>query len=88
MDAAEGLHLLVGRPRQLEGIEDTPLLVFGGHIGMDADSRASHVGMPAESPGLGLVVMAGDASLLAGKRYRPEADGVERGCAVMAEPAE
>src|SRR5271165_6390344 len=38
MDAAESLHLLVGRPGKLEGIEDPPLLILGGYVGMDADS--------------------------------------------------
>ncbi len=48
----------------------------------------SHLGVFAESPSLGLVVMAGHTGLLAGKRYGPKTDRVECGCAVMAELAE
>jgi hypothetical protein len=44
MYAAESLHLLVGRPRQLEGIENSPLLVLRSHVGMDRDSGGAGPG--------------------------------------------
>ena len=49
MDAAESLHLLVGRPGKLEGIEDPPLLILGGHVGVDADSGGAGPGKHGNS---------------------------------------
>jgi len=46
-----------------------------------------HVGVLAQCSRLGLVVMAGHASLLAGIRYGPLTDGIECGRTVVAELA-
>ena len=66
--------------------------VRGRVIGMlclrSVTGLTGHMGVLAQSPGLGLVFMAGHTGLLAGKRYGPKTDRVECGCTVMAELAE
>ena len=88
MDAAKSLHLLVGRPGELEGVEDSPLLILGSHVGMHADSGGAGSGdydnvfaSPLKKPRLVLVEfsprhaveLAADI-FVAFKAVRPPAD--------------